>query len=323
MSWIKGLLLIIGLIFLGWIVYFQVDFKQVGEALYTFPKNTLLGVLLLSFLILSLKAARFWVLLHKFTIKAPFWKVFKISFAGGVASPLPGGEFFRGILIRHETKESFTSISGAIVSQSYFETTVAIVLMVLGLLVIDDDFLPFAIGALLFVVVFSLVITFKQSIRWIKHLFPKNKYIDGFLSFMGTLQRNSFEAFVNREKRRPHKVVYELAGITLIAHILGGLMLWLIFDGLGIPMGILISIFIYSSSVVIAGVGAIAPGGIGITEGGLLGLLILLGVQPSSVVAVILLFRLSTLIFSIILGAIFFIVFYGKTYLAKWRVVSI
>lgn len=320
MSWKKTVIFLVVLLLLGWLVYYEVDFQKVGQALYTFPKSHLLGIFILSFLILSLKATRFWVLLHKFTIKTHLWQAFRISFAGGITSPLPGGEFFRGVLVKHETKEDFTRISGAIISQSYFETTVAVLLMIVGLITINDDFLPFALGALGFVVVFALVLAFKQSTRWIQHLLPTHKRITGFMDFLQDLQQHSFDAFINREKRRPRKVFFELMIITLISHILGGMLLWLIFNGLAIEIDLMASIFIYSTSIAIAGVGAIVPGGIGITEGGLLGLMALFSVQPALAVAVILLFRISTLLFSIILGAIFFAIFYGKHYLLKWRI---
>lgn len=323
MSWKKSLIFIVGLMLLGWFIYYQVDFKKVGEALYTFPKSHFVGVLLLSFLILSLKATRFWMLLHKFTIKTHFWQAFRISFAGGITSPLPGGEFFRGILVKHETKEDFTRISGAVISQSYFETSVAVILMIVGVVIIEDDFLPFALAALGFVVIFALVLAFKQSTRWIQHLLPSYKRINGFMDFLQEIQKHSFEAFINREKKRPRKVFFELMSITLIAHLLGGMLLWLIFNGLSIEIDLLASVFMYSTSIVIAGIGSIVPGGIGIIEGGLLGLMALFGVQPTLAVAVILLFRIATLLFSILLGVIFFTIFYGKYYLAKWRIMSI
>jgi uncharacterized membrane protein YbhN (UPF0104 family) len=92
MSLVKLGLFVAVLGLLGWIIYQEVDLKKVGEALYYFPKIYLLIVLGLSFLILTLKSVRFWVLLRKFTIKTNLWQSFKSSLSGGVTSALPGGE---------------------------------------------------------------------------------------------------------------------------------------------------------------------------------------------------------------------------------------
>jgi uncharacterized protein (TIRG00374 family) len=195
--------------------------------------------------------------------------------------------------------------------------------MIGGFLVLDDDYLLFALVSLVVVILMALILAFKQSTRWMKNILPEHKNVTKFLGFLQNLQHYLFEAFVNKDKKRPRRVLLELIGITLLAHLLGGVLLWLIFNGMSIQIGLPASVFIYSTSIVISGIGAVIPGGLGITEGGLFGVMSLFGIPPSLSVAVVLLFRVSTLLFSITVGAIFFATFYGKYYLTKWKILNI
>lgn len=322
MSWWK-ILLFLGVVGgIGYVLYSQVDFAKVSQTLVAFPGENLVGVLLLSLMILVIKAARFWTLLRRFGIKTDFWDAVKVSFAGSAASPLPGGESLRGVLLYEETKKKLADTSGAIISQAYFEIAVATVLMSTGLF-IDDDLLPFVLGSIGLMILLAFILAFRHTTAWIKHFLPKTKLITGFFIFLEQMQHNFFHTFVNIDKKRPRKVFLEILILTTISHTLGGVLLWLVFSGLNIDIGFFLSVFLYCAAIVISTIGGFSPGGLGLTEGGLLGLMALITANTDASIAAIVLFRFSTLVFSIFLGVIVFLIFYAKTFLAKWRIIPL
>jgi uncharacterized protein (TIRG00374 family) len=76
---------------------------------------------------------------------------------------------------------------------------------------------------------------------------------------------------------------------------------WLIFLGLGLNYGLLPAIFIYAFST-IAGAVAMLPGGLGVTEGAIAGLLRLLTVPAATAALATLLVRAATLWFAVLVG---------------------
>ncbi|MFW6013165.1 MAG: lysylphosphatidylglycerol synthase domain-containing protein, partial [Candidatus Bipolaricaulota bacterium] len=77
---------------------------------------------------------------------------------------------------------------------------------------------------------------------------------------------------------------------------------YLVFQGLGIPQGFLLSIFIFSFSSVMGAV-SFLPGGVGVAEGSMTGIMIALaGLQKHFAVTATVLIRLSTLWLGIFVG---------------------
>ncbi len=83
--------------------------------------------------------------------------------------------------------------------------------------------------------------------------------------------------------------------------------LYVVFLGLGVPQGVLPALFIYSFST-IAGAVAMLPGGLGVTEGAITGLLRVLSVAPAVAALATVLIRLATLWFAVVLGTVFLVV---------------
>ncbi len=73
--------------------------------------------------------------------------------------------------------------------------------------------------------------------------------------------------------------------------------------------------YIYAMSVIIGAVSGIVPGGIGFTEGGLTGLLVIMHISFQKAVPVVLIFRLINLVFYILIGIVFLLLFYTKSLL--------
>lgn len=81
---------------------------------------------------------------------------------------------------------------------------------------------------------------------------------------------------------------------------------WLIFLGLGLHQGLLPAIFIYSFSTIVGAV-TMLPGGLGVTEGAITGLLRLLAVPEAMAALATILVRVATLWFAVLVGTVMMI----------------
>ncbi len=86
---------------------------------------------------------------------------------------------------------------------------------------------------------------------------------------------------------------------------------FLTFKGLGIGAGLFAAYFIYAFSTLV-GAASILPGGIGLTEGIMAGLLVLISVSKADATAATLIIRTATLWFGIVVGAICLAIFERK-----------
>jgi uncharacterized protein (TIRG00374 family) len=79
----------------------------------------------------------------------------------------------------------------------------------------------------------------------------------------------------------------------------------------GIQFDLLKGIFLFSASIALTALAPFSPGGLGVTEGGLASILYLLNVPLETALAIIFVFRMTTLAYSVLLGLVCLAVFYG------------
>jgi len=91
--------------------------------------------------------------------------------------------------------------------------------------------------------------------------------------------------------------------LSLVSWSCEALGFYLIFQAFGITISLNFAFFIYSFSTLI-GAAALLPGGLGLTEGSMTGLLVLLQVKEGVAAAATVLIRLATLWFGLVLGII-------------------
>ncbi len=92
--------------------------------------------------------------------------------------------------------------------------------------------------------------------------------------------------------------------ISVVAWGLEGLGLYLIFLGFGLENGFLAALFVYAFSTVL-GAASFLPGGLGVAEGTITGLLKLLNIPTGIAVLATLLIRAATLWFAVAIGTVF------------------
>ncbi len=114
------------------------------------------------------------------------------------------------------------------------------------------------------------------------------------------------------DKKPGATFLFSLA-IGIFSNLVGGLMIYTITKAYNLPISYLQSVYIYAMSIIIAALSGIVPGGVGLAEGGITGLLLLLKIAISNAVLIVLIFRFINLVFYIIIGFVFLMLFYSKS----------
>lgn len=286
------------------------------DSLFLFPKIPLLFLCLLSIGISLLKAWRFQLLLHTNNIPINFWQTCKVYLAGQVTTPLPGGEAFRAVLLKNEVGAKIKDTSGAVVTQAFLEFISAAVLAVAG----SFHFKLFRGSAVAtaFLLVFMLVILLNESIlshivSWLSKMKKLQRLGRNLLAMQKDIQRN----ILGDNTWVPSQVFLKVLIIAVIAHLLGGIMIYIIAVNYHLRLNIFQSIFVYTSGIVITAIAGVVPGGLGFIEGGMVGLFVLLGIAFSNAITVVIMFRLITLVFYMLIGLVVYLVFYRNIFVRK------
>jgi glycosyltransferase 2 family protein len=302
---------------LGLLIFFtvhSVDLLKVRELLWTFPKDKLFILFGVSLSISILKAWRFLLLLRNNDIKVTFLENLRAFITSQAATPLPGGESVRGILISHETGKSILKTTAPVITQAYFEILTASILTLIGSLIYKVFRLPSFL--LLILLIFLAIILINKRLSSL--IFEKLEFWNWTKKIAGKFQiaQNGIkDNFYDDKTHLPAKVLTASLILSLGADLLGGFLLFLIASYSQVSLSFLHSVFIYAASLVIQGIAIISPGGIGFTEGGMLGLLALSNVNLNNALSIIIIFRLVTLVFYIVLGIILFTIFYAKSFI--------
>lgn len=307
--------LIFTIIFLAILIYIinnTVDINELKQILIEFPKLQLLGFLLLASFLTLLKVYRFLILLNYSGIDASFWETLKAFVASQAVTPLPGGETARGILIHKETGAHLHQTTAPVITQAFLDIASAALLTLFGSLVFQKLRVPSLI-AMSIIVLITIGLTQENIIIFFQKHLSRFKFLTKVLS-----RSLSFQKDFSKYLLDPSKTLFRTLGVSLLINITGGFLIYFIALSLDIKIDFLHSLFIYSSGIVISSLAGFIPGGLGVTEGGLTGILLLFSVELPKALVLVLLFRLSTLVFSVFMGLSFLMIFYSRELLVKY-----
>jgi glycosyltransferase 2 family protein len=293
-----------------------VDMNTLIQLLRGFSWVKLIILCFLSVLISILKSWRFLLLLRHNDIKVDFWDNLKVYIASQTTSPLPGGESVRGVLINKETGTSILRISGSVITQAYLEFLSAAMIVIIGSLLLQS----FRIPALITLISISLLTFFlmhkriPQVLKLISRYFKRMSFLH---EKIGLVQTGFKKNVVSKRKKRIEAVFWWSLVIGILTNIIGGIIIYLITLEYQDGVSIMQSIFVYASSIVLQTLSIVSPGGIGVTEGGMVGVLLSFKVNLENSLAIVVIFRAVTLFFSVCLGLLFLSYFYGRRLLVK------
>lgn len=288
----------------------RVPLPTLTKLLLSYPRLELLLLFCISFLITVVKAYRFYLLLTKNGVRINFVKTLRTYVASQALTSLPAGEAGRGIFLSQEVKKVEASdTTGPIVIQAYLEVfTAALVFFIAGL--VYPQVLSVAAGILAFVIMLAILIVNDTVYTFLVLRITK-------LPFLSSKRKNilSFHDMIAetiKKKGRVKSSNYKVMVSSLASQVLGGVLIFIIARHYQIQLSFFKSLAIYSTAVVAQGIGGFIPAGLGITEGGMTGLLLAFGARFPSAVALILIFRITTLVFYIVIGLLWICLFYLK-----------
>jgi uncharacterized protein (TIRG00374 family) len=335
-------LAVIVLIVVSFVVAKNIDFKEVLHILSDFPKLSFMPLIMLAISILLLKAWRFSILLKANKIQLNFWQSLKSSIAGSAVSPLPGGEMFRSVLLNLEIGKKVNQTGSSILAQAFFELASAVMLMIIGAM-FYENFLPIGFAAFVLLGLLLTLISSPSLLKLITEILPSWEFIKKGHDFIKKIRadyarvlfttktspvikfhyhnikkgkrfRSPLTLSFHIQKNRffPSSTLLKVILLSLLGHFVGGALLFLIANGLNVDINPINTLFIYTCGIVISGLSTISPGGLGFTEGGMVGVMLFFGVGLAEALTIVLLFRFMTLFFSVILGLLFIGIFYSR-----------
>ncbi len=287
----------------------KIDIQQLSAKISVFPKF-ILGVLaLLSLAISFLKSWRFFLLLRKNKVAISFMATLKVYFAGQTTTPFPGGEMMRGFLIKKEAGVRMIDSSGAVITQAFLEFFSATILLVIGSFILGIE-LYAALTALGLICAGIYLITHQSLLRYIDRRLEKIKFLKKIIHSIFHAQQLIKENIFHPGSLFPNRVFTQAFFLALASHFLGGLLFLLIAAEFHPTFTFIQAIYIYCASIVISSLSGFMPGGLGFTDGGVIGILLLFGVDLPTAAAMVVIFRFINLFFYLAVGVVSMTLFY-------------
>ena len=288
----KKLLLVIllsSLVFVGLAGYG--DFREVWRHLAEFPPGYLflaLGLAVVNYLLRFLRWAYYLKLLG---ISVPF-SVSSLTFLTGLAMTItPGkvGELVKSYLLRDRAGAPVTASLPVVLMERLTDLISVALMGFVGLMLLP----PLVSAGLGIVVVTVAVVVYFLTTRHTDRLMS--------LPVVRRWSEQLQEARQGmRELSRPMPLVIAVA-LGLLSWVSEGVALWVVLQGLGADVGLLLSLPIYAGSVIVGAVTTL-PGGLVGTEGAMVTLLQQAGVARDAAAAGTLLVRVATLWFAVGVG---------------------
>jgi len=267
--------------------------------------------LLLSFFLLFVSIVvtswRYHLMLHKLNIPLKFKESFLI-FTSGLSmliTPATSGSIIKSYILKKKINKSISSTIPIVIYEKWLE--LFSIVIVIGIFLFFTNYIEsqivFIIGAILIILSF---IIFRSSIglSFLNNLLSKTRFTKKFAI--------NAEEFTHATKKLiSTKAIIQFLSLTLLAKliIIGGVFMG--FNALGLDFDVFSSGQIYFTSILI-GFLTLIPGGVVVTETGMLGLLLKNGVDFSVASLTVLIIRAITLWFPVLLGFIAFKIISGK-----------
>lgn len=248
-----------------------------------------------------LRYARWQYYLSRIDVRVPHWESALVFLSGFVMSVTPGklGEVFKSLLLYDSRGVSIARTAPVVFAERLTDLIALVILTALGSLSFRDG-VPIALGGAL------IVGTILLASAW-RPLGERCLTIASKLPVVGRIAprlREAYESLYVMTRPAP------LAFATTVATLSWGLecvALWLLLGALpGGGLGWDASLFAYSASTIVGAL-AMMPGGLGITEAGMTGLIEALSdgaVGPAAATAATMLTRLATLWWAVVVGAV-------------------
>ena len=294
----KIILIIISIIILYAGFLFFSDIEKISDKLLDFKFEFL--PIIIFFTVSSWFCVYFrWnYLLKSIGISIPHKQNFQIFMGAGALGITPGkvGELFKSQFLKEKFDIPRSKSAPIIIAEKFYDLAGAMIISSLGIWFLPELGYLIVFG-LLFLIVFFKILNSKNIFQKTLKIFQKIRFIKNLLEPLSS----SHEILQTSLSGKKFLVSVSL---SLLYWVFAGFSCYFIILGFGIEnIPLLNAISTYSSSI-LAGALTLIPGGIGITEGSLVGLFTIQGIDYSEAFILVIFIRLFTLWFTTIAGFI-------------------
>ena len=274
------------------------DFNIISKQISNFKYEFLPLILLLVSISWTPLLVRWQILLKKNNINIPIKKSF-LLFLGGMSMTItPGhvGELIKSQLIKTIYNIPRTKTAPIIFVEKFYDLTGAIIASIIGIIILGMDASLILISVSILIVIIFLIY-YRPIFEFILKRVTKTKFFSKYSENLS----DSYEIVRNSTTPQISSISF---GLSILYWIIISIAVHFILLSFGIEsISILKTISIYSSSVIIGAISFI-PGGLGITEGSLIGLFSLEGIDISLALILSVMIRILTMWYSVSIGFI-------------------
>ena len=218
-----------------------------------------------------------------------------------IITPGKAGEIWKGWLIKEINGENLSKTIPVVIVDRITDVIGLIILSLMGIIYYKSG-----ISILL-----ALVILFAVFIVAIKSERVSKKLISILESRTGKYSGDIKNMHQSFQKSLDWKYLTGMSILSIIAWFLECLAIFFVIYGFGESIGIVLSTFVFSFAS-LAGAVSLIPGGLGVAEATLSGLLVIFGLPSSIAVGAALIMRFGTLWYGAILGFLVYVLFRKK-----------
>jgi uncharacterized protein (TIRG00374 family) len=296
----------------------SVNIREVMAQLSTFSAVEITSIILLSTVMMVIRSFRFRMLLKNAGQDLSFWQGLKVYIIGQAFSPLPAGEGMRPVLLKKEAGIEPKASITPVIMLGVTEMIIAVLIALIGSIFLGILRLMAIIAFTGLLGLVWILINRKAVIALLKKL-PDNPIIEKAGNSVLSTQKEMKSAMFKRRSWKPSRLFVTNETLAFLTSLCGAGILFLIARHFELSLSFLLSLYIYAAATVLGELVPFAPGGIGATEGGMTGILLISGIALPSALVVVLLYRAATLVYAVTLGLLFLTIFYSWDYLKKIR----
>ena len=298
----KVLKKIISVVIITIIIYavflFISDLDKISDKIFNFKLEfvpIIIGLVVFSWII---SYSRWNILLKNQNIHIPHSLNFQIFLIGGALGITPGkiGELFKSQILKEKFNIPRTKTAPLFIVEKFLDLVSAMIVTLIGIWFIPEIGYLAIVGLMISVLLFKILTSkkfFNQTLNFLNKIKFLKKYLEPLSSSHEILSKTLYS-----------KKMFLLLILSFFYWIIIGCAAFFVIEGFGFSIGSILNIIsTYSSSLVIGALSFI-PGGIGIAEGSLIGLLTFQGIDISEAIVIVVLIRIFTLWFSTITGFI-------------------
>ena len=220
-------------------------------------------------------------------------------------TPLPAGEIGRAVLFHKKMHIDMEQVIAPVFLQALIELWSAAWLVAACAFLVGTHWGIWIIGLFALLGVLSIPILIPNKLFYFISYFKRRGLNYGWVDRLLDVMRAMKNFFSERNAATRIKFWLTIMAFGIAGQTIGGILIWYIAQAQGAHLTLLQGAFAASIGALIQGILTIIPGGLGVTEGGLVAVLTSFSVPWNRSVLITLLYRIITLPLSIAIALVF------------------